>query len=297
MTKFLRWLAKQSRILDNWLLLLAIINWIYIFNLSRGDCRGFASPWYCSWTWYFAANRLLLAALCIRSRRTWLTVIGLLISLHVVAGQLFYFFNTDQFSQILFFARDFKTDFLRFMLLVAIEHELTQGFVAALIAIYASRQIMRSISGKRHYPAILRTVWVIILILTIGYLSNFISHAAAERATARWLYHDVLRGSSLYGDLQTTDYLKESAERFASVGANVFKVESEKYLEMKPWAEVGPSNFAGPFFILVAYHFSTSDRQQSASGHCLVLSFFGYSRILDKDSSLFWKPIPYLIPY
>lgn len=295
MKKALIWLAKQGRFPDNWLLLIAVANWLHMWNLAHGNCRGVVSPWYCDWTWYGSANRLLFSALCVRSRRTWLGVIGFLISVQLVAAQLFCFVNIDEFSQILISAREFEKSFLWHLLEAMIEHPLTQGFIAALIAPYAMYHSVHRLFGRRPSPVIVYTIKTILLILFFGYLSSFISHGAAERSTARWLYRDILRSSSIYGDFTKSDYFKESAGRFASVGANVIKVESNKYLEVEPWGEVGPSGHTGPFLISVRYLVIISNSHKS--GHCLVFNFFGFVKILDKDSSLYMKFLPYLQPY
>jgi hypothetical protein len=124
-----KWLANECRAFDSWLLVIAVLNWSYISFLPR-DCRGIApADWHCwSQEWYAVWNRLLIAALCVRTRRSWLGFIGLLISLQIVAGHLFYFFNSDEIWQKFGDAREFGDGVWR----AVIEHELTQGVIAVL---------------------------------------------------------------------------------------------------------------------------------------------------------------------
>ncbi len=287
-------LLKQARYPDNWLLIISVANWLHIFHLSHGDCRGIAPPWYCYWNWYGCANRLLVAALCIRFRRTWLTWAGFLVSAHIVASQLFYFVSPDEFSQMLSFAREYESGLVRHLFEILFEHSLIQGLIATLIVIYTIKELKRSFSGSNAVQALSYATTLILLILSAGYLSSFVSHGRAESATAQWLYRDVLQGGSLNGDFAKTDYLKESASRFTRVGAKVIKVESDKY-QTPPWGEVGPSYFTGPFLISVNYLLITPKTYYS--GKCLVISFFGFVKILDKDSLLWLKPVYYLWPY
>jgi hypothetical protein len=288
----IKWLANECRALDSWLLVFAVLNWSYISFVPR-DCRGIApSDWHCwSQEWYAVWNRLLFAALCVRTRRTWLGIIGLLISLQIVAGQLFYLFNPDEIWQKFVDAREYGGGVWK----AVIEHELIQGVIAALILSYAMHQIIRRLSVKRPALAFLLPIRVILLTLSLGYLSSFISHAAAERTTAQWLYRDILKSSSFYGDFVEYDYIKESARRFESIGANVIKAASGKSQEVKPWASVGPSTFTGPFLISVMYEFRTIG--DTKYGNCLVFDFFGFVKIIDKDSQLYARWVRYLFPY
>jgi hypothetical protein len=94
---------------------------------------------------------------------------------------------------------------------------------------------------------------------------------------------------------------EESAAHFASLGATVLKMACNDTLAMTrfelPRGEVSWSIFAGPFLILVDYHYEASDIIRNKSGRCLVLNFFGYTKILQKDSSLYRRMTPYLWPY
>lgn len=289
---FAKWLANESHAFDSWLLIIAVLNWGYISFLPR-DCRGIApADWHCwSQEWNAVWNRLLFAALCLRTRKTWISFIGLLISLQIVAAQLFYLFNPDEIWQKFVEAREYLGSLWR----AAIEHELLQGVIAALIVSCALHQIMRRLFGNRPSRTYVYAIRLIILILSLGYISSFISHAAAERATAQWLYRDILKGSSFYGDFLQYDWLKESARRFESIGAKVIRVNSGKSQEVKPWATVGPSAFTGPFLISVRYEFRTI--ADTEYGNCLVFDFFGFIKILDKDSQLYGRFVPYLFPY
>ncbi len=103
MKRSLEWLRKQLLSSDTWLLIIAGANWIHLRYLASYGvyCSGgVVSPWYCDWTWFSCANRLLLAALCIRSRRTWIEILGLLTAAHVLAAQLFYVVSVDEFFKI-----------------------------------------------------------------------------------------------------------------------------------------------------------------------------------------------------
>ena len=132
----------------------------------------------------------------------------------------------------------------------------------------------------------------------LGYTSNFISHRKAEMLAAQWVLNDLIKSKTLYGNCSKPEWnwLEESATRFASIGATVLKMDCGNIGERVPWGEVGHSSFTGPFFISVGYMAATSDAAKYESGNCLVLNFFGYSKILNKDSTL-WRMIPYLWPY
>jgi hypothetical protein len=287
-----KWLANESHAFDSWMLLIAVLNWGYITFLPR-DCRGIApADWHCwSQEWYAVWNRFLFAALCVRTRKTWIGFIGLLISVQIVAAQLFYLFNPDEIWQKFVEAREYLGSFWR----AAIEHELLQGVIAALIVSCALHRIIGRPFGSRPSLAFIYAIKLTLLVLSLGYISSFISHVAAERTTAQWLYRDILKGSSFYGDLREYDWLKESARRFESIGANVIKVDSGESQEVKPWATVGPSAFTGPFLISVRYEFRTIANTEY--GNCLVFDFFGFVKILDRDSQLYWRLVPYLFPY
>jgi hypothetical protein len=289
---FAKWLANESHAFDSWLLIIAVLNWGYCSLLSR-DCRGIAPwDWHCwSQEWYAVWNRLLFAALCLRTRKTWICFIGLLISLQIVAAQLFYLINPDEVWQKFVEGREYLGSLWR----AVIEHELLQGIIAALMGSSALHQIMRRLFGNRPSRTFACAIRLIILILSLGHISSFISHAAAERATAQWLYRDILKGSSFYGDFLQYDWLKESARRFESIGANVIKADSGESEKVKPWATVGPSAFTGPFLISVRYEFRTI--ADTEYGNCLVFDFFGFIKILDKDSQLYGRLVPYLFPY
>jgi hypothetical protein len=147
------------------------------------DCRGIApADWHCwSREWYAVWNRLLFAALCVRTRKTWIGFIGLLISLQIVAAQLFYLFNPDEIWQKFVEAREFVGGLWR----AAIEQELSQGVIAALIVSCALHQSMRRLFGNRPFPAFVYAIRLTVLVLSLGYISSFISHVAAERTTAQ----------------------------------------------------------------------------------------------------------------
>lgn len=289
------WFAKECRDFHSWLLVIAFVNWVYISHLAH-DCRGIAPmDWYCSMPESFnVLFRLLIATLCLRSHMIWLAAIGFLLSAQIIAGQLFYLFNSDEILLRFYEAREYGGSFLG----AVIRHEHMQGVIAAVIAFSAMRQIMRRLSGNRLYPAIVYSIRAFIVFLVIGYLSSFISHASAEKATAQWLYHDVLKGSSFYGDFLGDDFhahVKESAERFASAGIKVMKVKPGELSDANPWAKVGPSAFTGPFLITVQYEFRTGEKRRY--GNCLVFDFFGFIKILDRDSRIGWDLVRYLHPY
>ncbi len=289
----LRWLSRQWPSWDTWLLLITSIYWIYRRQLTSADCFGVVNPWYCDWAWYCCANRLLLAALCLRSRRSWLEIIGFVTAAHVLAGQLFYFVNTDEFSQMALTAREIG------IVRAVVQHQLLQGAIAVLIAPLALIRFMRGLSRRSPLRLVTTAIKLGMLALLLGYLSDFLSHGAAETATARWVYQDVLKRSTLYGRFSNADYLNESAGRFISVGATVLTLDSSQFLMIAPFAEVGPSSFTGPFLISVQYQWvlKTSASPDVRSGTCLVLNLFGFVRVVDRDSLLWRRLIAYLWPY
>jgi hypothetical protein len=292
--------VDQARFPDCWLLILTVINWLHIWLLSRGSCNGVANPWYCLWTWYGAPNRLFVSALLICSRRSWLRIIGFLFSTHVLTGQLFFLFNPDEANLIWWWGGESGGNLLQHIFWTLLEHELTQGFLAALIVIYSFYRFFRH---PFHSPLLKKFKFAVsigIIIVMLGYASNFISHSKAEMLTARWILNDVIKGIALYGSCAEAGgtFLEQSATRFASVGANVLKFDCGTDLgEKVPWGEVGNSSFTGPFLISVGYASATSDAASYKSGHCLVLNCFGYAKILNNDSLLFRQMLTYLYPY
>lgn len=286
------WLSKHLRSSDAWLLIVAGANWIHLRYLAFFGvyCSGgVASPWYCDWTWYSCANRLLIAALCVRSRHAWLEILGFLMAAHVLAGQLFYVVNTDEFSRISLEIKDAG------IIEAVLHHTFVQGGIAAAIAIYALQRSVRRLRDGHWYRLVTTACKVGVIFILIGYASNFVSHRRAERATASWVYQDLLKSSAFYGKLSDQDYLNESAERFNKAGANVLLFKTSQYPHALPFGEVGPSYFTGPFFISVQYEHANTEGHWS--GTCLVLNCFGYVRILDTDSSLWRRLIPYIWPY
>lgn len=295
----LSWLAAETRSPDTWLLILAVINWLHIWSLSKGDCNGVANPWFCDWVWYGAPNRLLLSALCLRIRKRGFTIIGFLCAAHLVAAQLFYLFNPHQFKMIWWLSREAGETTLPHIFQILLKHELVQGFLAALLVSYAFYLFFRHSSRNRLCTAFKYAASMGLIILLLGYSSNFISRSKAERRTAQWILHDVIKSSTLYGNFSQPEWnlLEESAERFTSVGATVLKIDSDDYKRILPWAELYESSFTGPFLISVGYEAESSSSIRNKSGRCLVLNFFGYTKILQKDSPLYWHMIPYLWPY
>jgi hypothetical protein len=182
---------------DTWLLFLAVLNWLYMLSLYRGPyCGGgVADPWYCSWTWCSAPNRLLIAALCLRARKAGIVIskrgfaiIGFLLSSQVLAAHLFFFFNPDVMNRIWLWEGDGARilQHIRTML----EHELTQGCLAALLVSYALYRFLRNPSRSRLYLALKYTATMGLIILLSGYASNFISRGSAEKRTAHRLSED-----------------------------------------------------------------------------------------------------------
>ena len=110
-------------------MVIAVVNWIHLRYLASYGvyCNGgVVSPWYCDWTWYSCANRLLFAALCIRSRRTWLEILGFLVAAHVLAAQLFYVVNVDEFSKISLDVKDVG------IIEAVLRHTIVQGCIAII---------------------------------------------------------------------------------------------------------------------------------------------------------------------
>ncbi len=292
--------VDQARFPDTWLLILTVINWLHIWFLSRGSCNGVVNPWFCDWTWYSAPNRLLVSALLIRSRRSWLQVVGFLFSAQVLAGQLFFLFNPDEANMIWWWGGESGGNLLQHIFWTLLEHELTQGFLAALVVIYSLYRFFRHPFRSPFSKIFKFAVSIGIIILMLGYVSNFISHSKAEMLAAKWILNDIIKGSALYGSCAESGgpFLEESAIRFTSVGANVLKFDCGIGIGNKvPWGEVGNSSFTGPFLISVGYAPATSDAASYKSGHCLVLNCFGYAKILSNDSMLWQQMIPYLYPY
>ena len=289
----LEWLPKQLLSSDTSLLEIAVANWLHLRYLALygAYCSGgVVSPWYCDWTWYSCANRLVIAALCIRSRRAWLEILGFLAAAHVLAAQLFYVVNADEFFKI-------SLDVKEMGILEAVfRHTIVQGCIAIIIVIFAAVRSIRRISGLRIYRMIATTSGIGAIVLFLGYASNFLSHAATETETARWINDEVLKRSSFYG--KTPDgYLDESANRFANVGAHVLEFDSDRLFEKLPFGQVGPTYYLGPFLASVQYIYAFKDSKNLQSGNCLILNVFGYVKILDRDSMIWNRMIPYLWPY
>jgi hypothetical protein len=296
----LGWLAAEARSPDNWLLILAVINWVHIWSLSKGDCNGVANPWFCDWTWYGAPNRLLLSALCLRIRNRGFAIIGFLCAAHLVAAQLFYLFNPDSIKLAWWLSDEAGEITLQQIFHALLEHELTLGFLAALLVSRAFYRFFRHPSRSRLFTGFKYAAAIGLTILFLGYASNFISHAKAERRTAQWVLHDMIKSSTLYGncDQQEENFLEESAERFAGVGATVLKMDcGNDFGEKTPQGTVGWSSFPGPFLISVSYTAAASTGIKYSSGDSLILNFFGCTKILQKDSSLHRRMMPYLWPY
>jgi hypothetical protein len=265
-----------------------------------GDCNGVANPWFCNWTWYNAQNRLLISAICLRSRKTVLVILGFLCSAHLLAAQLVYLFNPDEFNLIWWWGGESGGNIYWHLFWTLLEHELTQGFLAALLVSYILYRFFRHPFRNRLTIVFRYVVAIGLIILLLGYASNFISHGKAERKIAQWILIDIIQGPTLYGDcLQAgwDDWLTESATRFLSVGATVLKMDCGDIGSKVSWGEVGPSSFTGPFIISVRYMAVASDGVKAKSGDCLMLNFYGYTKILKEDSSLFRRMIPYLWPY
>jgi hypothetical protein len=293
-------IIEEARSFDTWILILIVINWLHIWFLSRGSCNGVINPWFCDWMWYSAPNRLLVSALLLRSRRSWLQVIGFLISAHLLAGQLFFLFNPDEANLIWWWGGESGGNLLQHIFRTLLEHELTQGFLAALLVSYSLYRFFRHPFRSSLSRVFKYAVSIGLIILMFGYASNFISHSKAEMLTAKWILNDIIKGSALYGSCAEAEgtFLEESAIRFASVGANVLQFDCSTDLGKKvPWGEVGNSSFTGPFLISVGYASATSDAASYKSGHCLVLNCFGYAKILNNDSTLFRQMLSYLYPY
>jgi hypothetical protein len=288
----IKWLITQARSLDNWLVLLALINWLYIWHLSSGPC-GVAGPWYCSWTWYGTPNRIMASALCFRSRRKWLEIIGSLNSVHLLAAH-FLLSSTDELKVNWMTDQGYEIGGIQGFLHGFVESPILQGcFVAAFVA-YPLFRFLRRQSNGRLSAALNNIIRTLLLVLVLGLASNYVSHVNAERSVARWLYHDVLKGSALHVNSSCWD---ESAERFAGIGATVIKEDHTKLEETRLWAEVGPSIFTGPFLIEVFYRGQTSEGSLYGGDNCLVLNLFGYTKILDRNSLLWRQILKYLYPF
>jgi hypothetical protein len=293
-----KWIIAEVRFPDNWLVLLAAINWVYIWHLSGGPC-GVAGPWYCSWIWYGTPNRLMLSALCFRSRRKWLEILGFLNAAHLLPVQ-FLLSGTDELKMSWITDHGYEIRGFQDLLRGIVENPILQGCIAAAFIAYPLSRFLRRQSNSRLSAASNYIVKTVLLISILGLASNYVSHVNAERAVARWIYHDVLKNSSPH---VSSDNWNESAKRFTGIGATVIKEDYDKLQETGPREDVGPSFFTGPFLLEVSYRLQTSDGSPYGGDNCLVLNFFGYTKILDRNSSL-WRqiskclyPLQFLSPY
>lgn len=285
-------LKNQARFLDNWLVLLAVINWLYIWQLSKGPCNGVWNPWYCTWTWYGIPNRLLASTLCFRSRRKWLEIIGFLNLVHLLALH-FMLSGTDELKMNWMTDHGFEIGGLQGLLQGFVEDPILQGCLAGVFAAYPLLRFLRRKSDSYLSVATNYIVKTILLFFVLGLASNYVSHVNAERLVARWLDHDLLKSSTLH--IGHYDW-GESAERFNSIGATVIKENYKESKETRPWAEVGPSTFTGPFLIEVFYRGEAAGGSLYGGDYCLILNFFGYTKILDENSRLWRQILEYLCP-
>jgi len=178
-----------------------------------------------------------------------------------------------------------------------VEAPLFQGMLAAIIVTYALVRAVRRFSGNRLPNAFTRPAFAVLLLIVAGYASNFLSHGAAERETARWIARDLLKGQTFYGAYSDSDLMDESAERFRSIGTAVLRLPADRYYDSEPRAEVGPSYFPAPFLISVGYSCYASSPGPNLDGSCLVVNFFGFAAVVRRDSLLLWKLVPYFRPW
>jgi hypothetical protein len=233
--------VDQAHFPETWLLILTVINWLHVWFLSKGSCIGVVNPWFCDWMWYSAPNRLLVSTLLLRSRRSWLQVVAFLISAHLLAGQLFFLFNPDEFRLGWWWGGESEGNHLQQLFWTLLEHELTQGFLAALLVSYCLYRFFRHSFGSPFARVFKYAVATVLIIMMLGYASNFTSHDKAEMLTAKWILNDILKTSALYGTCSEAGgtFWEESAIRFASVGANVLKFDCGIGIGNKvPWGEV-----------------------------------------------------------
>jgi hypothetical protein len=295
---FLKWLKKQIRCPASWLLLLTVINWIYYWNLGRGDCHGVYNPWYCDWTWYNLPHRLFIAALCLRCRPIVLKILGALCATHILAAQLIFLFNPFQFSIIRSMAPDDVPITLKIALEIFLNNELAQGIISFLLVVYALVRLARYASHNHCWTFLKYAANIGVVFLIIGYSSNFISYKKAEQQIAGWMLQDIFKTTTIYGDCTETEgitFYMESASRFSHAGA-IVKIIDCAEMPKAPWGTIVNSLFVGPFFISSDYSAYTASGKDYG-GSCLTFNFFGYTKILDRDNFLWRKMLPYALIY
>jgi hypothetical protein len=271
----MRRLLETFRHADTLLALSAVINAVHM-SWMAASVRGceWVCPWYAggipwrAWPpdsiWTFAPTRLLVAAVCLRARRTWADALALVVAAQIVVGNLLFTLNPDQF------AADLRLGPTVF------ETPALQALLAGLVGVVASLRIVRRVGGGRVSASFRTAVPVIAALLVIGYASNLVSHAAAEREVARFVSGEVLHGSRFYV-LTDADF-----DLFRDVKAPVTKGQYGD----EPHAMMGWTSFVAPFVLETHWDY-TGGRDDSRMGWVLTVGFFGKTFIARRDGP-FW---------
>jgi len=264
--------------IDTLLLALAAANALNFWWVS-GDCIGIAPPWYCEWKWSAAPGLVFLIALLLQVRNVLTLILVVTASGYLALSQVVLVFNPDQVLLELWEPVEFDVAGI----LVVSRLAIVNGVLALLIALRSSYLLVKSFwpgtcSRKVRYSALSLSA-----LLFAGYLSNFVSHRAAEEVVAAWLNAEVIKREAFF--TEPDEVWAESLERFRSVGARA--TPSNDPVSEANWATIGPTYFLAPFVASVGYGCEIRRKGKpdtAAYSDCLVLCVFGKVAILNTDS-------------
>jgi hypothetical protein len=247
----------------------------------------FVCPWYAvgltgiSWPptsiWSFAPTRLLVAALCLRARTVWMDGIALLFTIQIVLGNLLFALNPDTM----------RWDLERGP--TPLDTPAAQALLAAVIAGIALHRIARLVGGGRIGRRLLLTGGAAVAVLVVGYASDFASHAAADRDTARYVSEVVLGRRPFY---VLTD---RDPVVFRDVRAPAQKGDTSQ----TPYVSIFPTMFVAPFVLEANWDYYNGAKD-NRNGSALIAGFFGSTVVLRRgepgESPLAWRFLIVLYP-
>jgi hypothetical protein len=103
---------------------------------------------------------------------------------------------------------------------------------------------------------LLRSVVVLVVAISLGYVSNVVSAPIAERQLARWIAFDVFGGQEFY---VLEEKSKQSLPIFQKVRARVrLYHRTSKLFEGFPWGDVQQAGYRYPFVITVRWRYVTA---------------------------------------
>jgi hypothetical protein len=272
---------------DTLLLVLAALNagnmvWA---GSDSGGC--FACPWYVvslttfsvhGSAWTFSPTRVLVAAACLRGRRSWTDVVAALISAQLVAGTLLYLAAPDYWTME------------RAVVSSIVYAPQFQGILAAIVLAIAAGRVVARVAGRRARRGLVIAAGAIVVCGLSGFASNLVSHARAEQHVARFVSRNLMGGRPFKAGAGFRD---ESLRRFQEIGAPVTWTGDSRDI---PYADVGPTAFVFPFVLNVEYTFQRGRKEDGGVWSALVFDFFGWTAILDPSSGVWRRLLPYFWP-